>query len=113
MEYLQWAARTSTYEDVQETINKKVVKLVDTYFSSADEYTIEKFVKTFCESIYNLERLLLFGAGLHPSQLNKGIKLNAQEALKKSDDIKKTILTEIERQFRNYNTFMPNIAKLQ
>lgn len=97
-----WACNTSDHECLQQLVESKLEMLIDMYFARADDYQIEKFVKSFCEPIAMIEKSLT-------RQLLPDItkQLYSKHTIKKSfESVYRAVTSEINRQTRHFNTFL-------
>lgn len=108
-EHLVWCSNALKDEQAQKVLEEKVGLLIETHFKDSSDYAIEKFVKSFSETIIYLENLMLTNRGIHPSQISKSkdlVRLQKDDILQKYKEVRKIIIGEIKRQFRHYNTFL-------
>lgn len=105
MDYLSWCNNISQDEDVQKALEAKITSLVNVHFANKGEYAIEKFVKSFSETILYLDSSLRYPRGIHKNQIN-GNGNNLKEYLEKEHEVKKILLSEINRLGRHYSVFL-------
>lgn len=79
------------------------------HFSERDDYAIEKFLKVYTETFRYLEHLMLLKRNVAPESFKNGLTMDAKEAYEKQQEVKKVMLTEVQRQYRHTITFIPNI----
>jgi hypothetical protein len=109
MNYMEWAKDMVDNKKAQELIERKIEALVTIYFDEKDVYAIEKMIKSFGESIKFQEILALRKRGLHPDQLQDNlieISMNPEATAKKFNEIEGILISEIERQYRHFTTFL-------
>jgi hypothetical protein len=104
---LEWCKDTFENKWCQKCLEEKLTTLIKIYFEDKEEYPIEKFIKSFCEGLGYLEKLMLMQRNIHYSQLNNAsFESNKFEIVKKHAEVEKAMLVEFERQFRHYSIFL-------
>ncbi len=112
MNNLEWCKSTFENKTCQSHLEEKLSLLLVSYFKGKEDYPIEKFIKSFSEGLRYLESLLLMKKGIHNSQLKVGNPpINMKDLATKHEEIEKILLVEIDRQYRNFITFLAVIKK--
>lgn len=109
MDYLTWVQNTSTISTVQERINSDCAHIVKAYFGQADEYAVEKYLKSYTEKFKYLESLLLHRRNIAPEDIESQMG-NAQfikDYRCKHAEVEKIMLSEVSREFRHALTYLP------
>lgn len=109
MDYMQWAKEMLENKTAQKLLEEKVEILIKMYFDENNEYAVEKMIKSFGESIKFQEILALKKRGIHSSQIQKNmieISMNPQETSNKYKEVENILISEIERQYRHFITFL-------
>lgn len=107
MKTLDWSKNTFSNESSQKLLDEKVNMLLDGVLREKDEYQKEKAIKSFCEGLGYLEKLLQYQREVHRSQLDLvKISQNPSDYQKKIDEIANIIESEIKRQYRHFSTFL-------
>lgn len=113
MENLKWCENMLKEKEAQSLLEEKVEILIEMYFKGKSDYAIEKFIKSFCEGTMYLENSLLKDKGLHPSQLDENmiyLSAHPEETIKKMKEVKDSLISEINRQYRHFQTFLSEIS---
>lgn len=108
---LTWCGNTFFDEECQKELEHKVLLLLEGPLGNKSEYAQEKAIKAFSEGLGYLETLLLMKKNIHPHDLmnHNHIVLNPNlrnKCLEELDDVKKSILSEIDRQYRHFLIFL-------
>lgn len=109
MEAIRWCDNLLKQKEAQSHLEEKVQSLLEMYFEGKSEYAKEKFIKTFSEGLIYLENNLEYSRGLHPSQLHENqatLMSNPKETMRKMNEVKDTLINEINRQYRHMNTVL-------
>lgn len=115
MNYMEWAKGMVENKKAQELLERKVQSLVTIYFDEKNVYAIEKMIKSFGESIKFQEILALKKRGLHADQLQKNmieISMHPEETARKFNEIERILISEIERQYRHFTTFLSAVRSI-
>lgn len=107
--YKMWLQDITRNSKAQELIEQKVKMFIEMYFNEKDDYAIEKFIKSFCEPLRYIENSIEKNNGIHADQLEKNINfivLHKDEYLKKYEQTEMALISEIERQSRNFQIFL-------
>ena len=109
----EWVRDTSNYEEIQVLVEKSLERLIESYFKNSSEYVQEKFAKSFSETIIYLQNSLQKSRGVHPSQCRviQNMKREIDDQIKKHEEIKRILTTEIKRQYRHYNIFLSDLYR--
>ena len=109
---LMWCKNAMIDEEVQKELEHKVVALLEGPLKDKNDYAQEKCIKSFYEGLSYLEKLLLKQNNIHPhdgveimSMMRRG-KLTHDEYLKKQEEVRQTMKSEISRQFRHFLAFL-------
>lgn len=109
MNYMEWTKDMLQNKEGQALFERKVKLLVSTHFNENDEYAIEKMIKSFGESIKFQELLALKNRCLYGKELENNllkISMNPEDTLRKFKEVENIVISEIERQYRHFNTFL-------
>lgn len=109
MEAISWCKNLLQQKEAQSHLEEKVQLLLDMYFKDKSDYAKEKFIKCFAEGIVYLENNLQYSRGLHHSQLADNqvyLMQNPKETMKKMEEVKQTLINEINRQHRHMATVL-------
>jgi hypothetical protein len=110
LSYKEWCKDTFENLTCQQYLEGKLDALVTVFFNENEKYVIEKFTKSFCEGLCYLEKLLLYKRGIHPTQFEKVTFIaDSKELSDKYLEIENILISEINRQYRNYTIFLPQI----
>lgn len=109
MRHLDWIKNISQFPEVQERIEEDCETLIQIHFNQQDDYAIEKFLKVYTESFRYLEHLMLLQRNVAPEDFQNGSPMDPKEAYEKQQEVKKVMLTEVQRQYRHTITFIPNL----
>lgn len=109
---LMWCNNVMKDEELQTELESKVAALLEGPLKDRDEYAQEKCIKSFYEGLVYLESLLLKQNGIHPSdseeiimQIHSG-KMTREEFVRKTEEVRARMKSEISRQFRNFLAFL-------
>lgn len=113
----EWVRNTSNYKEIQSLVEKSLSRLIEGYFKNSNEYVQEKFAKSFSETILYLENSLQKSRGIHPSRgvhpsqcrTIQNMQREIEDQIKKHEEIKKILTTEVKRQCRHYNIFLSDL----
>ncbi|MED1125201.1 hypothetical protein [Bacillus atrophaeus] len=97
MKHLDWVKNISQFPEVQEIIEEDCKSLIQMHFGERDDYAIEKFLKVYTETFRYLEHLMLLKRNVAPQSFKNGLTMDAKEAYEKQQEVKKVMLTEVQR----------------
>jgi hypothetical protein len=109
MENIQWCSNMLKDKEAQKHLEERIQVLIDMFFKGKSDYAIEKFIKSFGEGLTYLENDMLRHRGIHPSQIEKNLvylQSHPEETMTKMTEVKNTMMNEINRQFRHFQTFL-------
>lgn len=106
MNYLDWCNNVLEDQNAQKAMEEKITALVNTCFTNKGEYAVEKFVKSFSETIIYLESSLRYSMGIHHNQIKENGLVLPEKYIEKSEEVKKILLSEINRLGRHYSVFL-------
>ena len=88
-------------------MEEKLAILINANFNDGQDYGSEKFIKCFAEGLGYLEKLMMFQRNIHFSQFSQvSIFKNKEDIAKKYMELEKIMISEIDRQYRNYIIFI-------
>ena len=90
---------------LQKELESKVLALLEGPLRHRDEYQKEKCIKSFCEGLVYLEKVLLFQRNID-SYANFNNPHLARLYEEKMNDVRRIMKREISRQFRHFITFL-------
>ncbi|RYD06147.1 hypothetical protein N752_05725 [Desulforamulus aquiferis] len=108
MDYTVWITK-SVYPDVSEEIKRTTVFLKELYLSNANEYEIEKFIKSYCEGLHYLENSLLRQRGIHHQQ-KQHQQVISMDVIEQYEEVRQIMLASVKRHCRNYMVWLPAVA---
>lgn len=105
-----WGRGVSHFPSIQQKFDENITLLLDTYFTNANEYQKEKFIKSCFDQVRHLESLLLQQQGVDFDQL-KNIK--SQDEVKnfaeEMNNIEQSMLIIVKRMFRHATIYLPAV----
>lgn len=91
---------------LQKELENKVLELLEGPLNNRDEYQKEKCIKSFCEGLAYLEKVLLFQRNIESCNFNFNNPHLARLYEEKMNDVRRIMTREISRQFRHFTTFL-------
>lgn len=109
---LMWCKNVMVNEETQKELEKAVVALLEGPLKDKSEYAQEKCIKSFYEGPMYLEKLLLKQKDIYPYDSEKimmmlqNCSLTQEEFIKRTEEVKLTVISEISRQLRHFLAFL-------
>lgn len=94
----------SMFPRVQKQLIDDCQRLVDSFFYEASYYAIEKFVKTYTESLAHIEKAVIRHSGLMDEQ--SMFNQSPERIAEIYHQAQRAMLSELSRQQRHYATFL-------
>lgn len=91
-----WVQEIPDFRTVSEEMRQALVPLLITHLTTIDVYAAEKLIKSFCEPIYYLQKLLLAEHSADTAEQYRVIR----------GEIEQQLISEVHRQHRHYATFL-------
>lgn len=93
-------------ENNQKELESKVLALLEGPLKHRGEYQKEKCIKSFCELLRYLEKILLYERGIHYTQYNYADPNYLTTYKEKHEEVVRILRNEMSRQFRHFITFL-------
>ncbi|MFX4261269.1 hypothetical protein ACOBQJ_03595 [Pelotomaculum propionicicum] len=107
-----WSKGLSQFASVQEEFERLVGNLVNLQLRKADDYALEKFIKSCVDQVRPIEKLMMFQYGVDHSQIAK-IRTPAElkAVSNKMKVIEKTMLGIVRRMHRHSLIFLQAVKR--
>jgi len=108
-----WSQNMLKNEPSQQKLENAVEMMLNAFLGDKAEYTQEKTIKLFCESIRDLENALLHKFEIHPHNLDyQKVMSNKENYLNKYKQVEQVIDNEITYQSKRFNTLLTEEVEL-
>lgn len=108
-----WSQNMLKNEPSQQKLENAVEIMLNAFLGDKAEYTQEKTIKLFCESIRDLENALLHKFEIHPHNLDyQKVISNKENYLSKYKQVEQVIDNEITLQSKRFNTLLTEADEL-
>jgi len=108
-----WSQNMLKNEPSQQKLEHAVEVMLNAFLGDKAEYTQEKTIKLFCESIRDLENALLHKFEIHPHNLDyQKVMINKENYLSNYKKVEQIIDNEIALQSKRFNTLLTESNEL-